>query len=89
MEGNADTDEEHNLPQIHLERWAYLKRRAMSALHYHVPFTEEDARQMAKEYLMSGLQRVLGENFDHEKSSLILKEEEDMIVFKSAGFSTK
>ncbi len=89
MEGDADTDEEHNSPRIHLERWARLKRRAMSALHYHVPFTEEDARQMAKEYLMAGLQRVLGENFDQETSSLILKAEEDKIVIKMAGFSPK
>ena len=89
IEGDAETDEEHNLPRIHLERWARLKRRAMSALHYHVPYTEEDARQMAREYLMAGLQRVLGENFDQEKRSLELKAEEDRIVFKKAGFSTK
>jgi len=89
MEGDADTDEEHNSPRDHLERWACLKRRSMSALHYHVPFTEEDACQMAKEYLMAGLHRVLGENLDQEESSLTLKAEEDKIVFEKAGFSTK
>ena len=88
VKGDADTDEEHHSPRIRLERWALLKRRAMSALHYHVPFTEEDARQMAKEYLMAGLQRVLRENFDQEERSLILKAEEDVIVLKKAGFST-
>jgi len=89
IEGDADPDEEHNSPQIHLERWARLKRRAMSALHYHVPYTEEDAHQIAKEYLMAGLQRVLGEDLDQEKSSLILKEEENRVMLKRAGFSTK
>jgi len=88
MEGDADTDEEHNLPRIHLERWTRLKQRAMLALHHHVPFTE-DARQMAKEYLMAELQRVLGENFDQEKRSLFLEAEEDMIDFNRAGFSKK
>jgi len=83
MEGEA---EEHNLPQVHLESWACLKRRAMSALHYHVPFTEEDARQTAKEYLMVGLQRVSVEKFDQEGISLILKAEEDMLVLGRAGF---
>ena len=85
MEGDADTDEEHDdPPQIHLERWDLWKRRAMSALHYHVPFKEEDARQTAKEYLIAGLQRVLGEKFDQEKSSLRLKDEEDMTSFRGA-----
>jgi hypothetical protein len=81
-----DTEEEHNVPQIYLESWACVKRRAMSALHYHVPFMEEDVRQTAKEYLMVGLQRVSVENFDQEKSSLILKGEEDMLVLTRAGF---
>jgi len=87
IEGDADPDEQHNSPQIHLERWARLKRRAMSALHYsNVPSTEEDAHQIAKEYLTAGLQRVLGEDLDQEKSSLILKEEENRVMFKMAGF---
>jgi len=86
MEDDADTDEEHNSPRIHLEKWARLKRQAMSALRYHVQFTEGDACPMAKEYLMAGLQRVLGENFDQKKRSLVLKREEDKIVSKTAGF---
>jgi hypothetical protein len=86
MEGEADTDEEHNSPRIHLERWARLKRRAMSALHYHVPFREDDACQMAMEYLMAGLQRVLVEKFDQEEISLTLRAEEEKIVLIRAGF---
>lgn len=89
IEGYADPGEEHSSPQIHLKRWARLKRRAMSALHYHIPYTEEDAHQIAKEYLTAGLQRVLGEDLDQEKSSLILKEDENRVIIKRAGFSTK
>jgi len=89
IEGDADPDEEHNSPQIHLERWARLKRRAMSALHYHIPYTEEDAHQIAKEYLTAGLQRVLGEDLDQEERSLILKEEENRVMIRSAGFSPR
>ena len=33
MEGDMDTDDEHNSPRIHLEKWVRLKRRARSALH--------------------------------------------------------
>jgi len=84
MEAGADTEQGHNSPQIHLERWALLKGRAMSA-YYQVQFTEED-RPIAKEYLMAELQRVLGEDFDQEESSLILKAEEDKIVYSRAGF---
>lgn len=85
MEDDADTN---NSPRIHLERWARLKRQAMSALRYRVQFTEdsEDACPMAREYLAADLQRVSGENFDQKKRSLILKAEEDKIVFKEAGF---
>ena len=84
MEGEAGTVKDS--PQIHLERWARLKSRATSALHYPVQFTEADVPRMAKEYLMAGLQRVLGEDFDHETRSLTLKAEEDKIVLRQAGF---
>ena len=83
METVSDTEEECNLPP---KSWARLKRRAMSALHYHVPFTEEDACKVAKEYLMAGLQHVRVENFDQEEISLILKAEEDILVLGRAGF---
>jgi len=86
MEGDADTAQEDNSPQIHLERWASLKRWAMSALHYQIPFTGEGACQMAKDYFMAGLQQ---EHFDQEKRSLLLKAEEDKIVFQRAGFRPK
>ena len=87
MEGDAENDTEHNSPEIHLERWAGLKWRAMSASHHNLQFTEQHASHMAKDYLMAGLQRVLArKNFDEEATSLILRAEEDKIMRIKAGF---
>jgi hypothetical protein len=89
MKHDASVDESHSPPLIVFEKWARLKRRAVSALQFHVPFTNEATPGTAMEYLMGELQHVSRENFDLETRSQTLKMEEANIVVQMAGFQTE